>query len=145
MHSHHIFLKTSAMGVILPLLPSCTINTKPKFRYSLYLSTIRNQHLNIAEMIEIVAQTGYGGIEIWASSRKDFIEKATSSEFLFRRIKVSGIKIEYVKSFIIMIVADNPLCIKVIAQLIREMKLPAKLTCTGLTSPPAGAAIVFIC
>lgn len=90
-------LKTMGLGSLAAIQPMTTFATpkkKGKFTYCLNTSTIRGQNPGLAKYIEIAAEAGYDGIEIWIQDLQKYLSEGNSTSALASKIKDSGLKVE---------------------------------------------------
>lgn len=132
------------------LLPSCATThakasaklLKQPFSYCLNTSTIMGQKLGLEKEIEITAEAGYDGIEIWIPTLQQFIDSGGQLRELKKKIDGLGIRVENAIGFAQWIVDDEAVRAKAFAQARTEMELLAQLGCRRIAAPPAGATDV---
>ena len=112
------------------------------FSYCLNTSTIMGQELGLAQEIEIAAEAGYDGIEIWIMRIEKYIEEGGELSELKKRIDDLGIRVENAIGFAQWIVDDNDTRMQALEQVKREMDMLAQLGCSRIAAPPAGATNV---
>ncbi|WKN33059.1 sugar phosphate isomerase/epimerase [Porifericola rhodea] len=112
---------------------------KNLFSYCLNTSTIREQQLGLVKEIEIAAQAGYDGIEVWVPGVQKYVEEGGSLKDLKTRIDELGIKVEDAIGFAQWIVDDPQVRANAFEQAKREMDMLAQIGCTRIAAPPAGA------
>ena len=110
------------------------------FGYCLNTATIRGQRLGIAEEIDVATQAGYGAIEPWIGSIRDYQKQGKSLKDLAKRIADAGLKVPGVVAFSRWIVDDEPARRGALEQLAGDMELVAQIGGTGIAAPPAGAS-----
>lgn len=118
--------------------PSVSTNTQA-FSYCLNTSTIMGQKVGLAREIEIAAEAGYDGIEIWIPTINTFLETGGKLSELKKKIDGLGIRVENAIGFAQWIVDDNTVRAKALNQAREEMNLLAQLGCRRIAAPPAGA------
>ena len=64
------------------------------FRYCLNTSTISGQKPGIVKYIEIAAEAGYDGIEVWIRDLAQYVEEGNSLSSLATLIREKGLKVE---------------------------------------------------
>lgn len=109
------------------------------FTFCLNTSTIMGQKLGLVKEIEIAAETGYDGIEIWINSLERYLAEGGKLSDLKKRINDLGIKVEDAIGFAQWIVDDNDTRMRALEQAKREMDLLSQIGCTRIAAPPAGA------
>ncbi len=109
-----------------------------QFRYCLNTSTIRGQNPGLAGSVEIAAQAGYDGVELWVDEIKSYIEEGNSLRTLKSIIHSSGITVEGAIGFAPWIVEDDDLRKKGLIRMEEEMNIMAELECNRIAAPPAG-------
>jgi len=137
----------SAVALSTALLPACatataakTLKSKNKeFSYCLNTSTIMGQKVGLEREIEITAEAGYDGIEIWIPTLSTFIEEGGNLSDLNKKIIDLGIKVENAIGFAQWIINDSTKRSEALEQAKKEMDLLAQLGCKRLAAPPAGA------
>ena len=139
-----------AGAVLLPVESSAALasektgrSTADKaFSYCLNTSTIMGQQLGLVRELEVAAEAGYDGIEIWINSLNRYVEEGGTLRDLKRRIADLGIRVENAIGFAQWIVDDNDTRSRALEQAKREMDLLAQIGCHRLAAPPAGATDV---
>lgn len=118
-----------------------TLPAKPmhSFTFCLNTSTIMGQQLGLVKEIEIAAEAGYDGIEIWINSLEKYVAEGGKLADLKKRIDDLGIKVEDAIGFAQWIVDDNDTRIRALEQAKREMDMLAQIGCPRVAAPPAGA------
>lgn len=111
----------------------------PGFSYCLNTSTIMGQEVGLEREIEIAAEAGFDGIEIWIRSIDGFVEGGGKLTELRKKIDDLGIQVENAIGFAQWIVDDSDVRTKALEQAKREMDLLAQLGCRRIAAPPAGA------
>ena len=135
-------LKLSAAlagGALIPG-PAKAASTAPKgpFRFCLNTSTIRGQNTGLLPAIEIAAQAGYDGMELWIDDIKDYLKQGNSIQSLASFISSKNIVVENLISFTGWMVDDEEKRKAALTNLEDEMKLMAALNCRRIAAPPAG-------
>jgi len=111
----------------------------PGFSYCLNTSTIMGQKVGLAREIEIAAEAGFDGIEIWIRSIDAYVEEGGKLAELRKKIDDLGLQVENAIGFAQWIVDDDVVRAQALEQAKREMDLLAKLGCRRIAAPPAGA------
>ena len=112
---------------------------KTNFTYCLNTSTIMGQKVGIEREIEIAAEAGYDGIEIWIRSLQQYVNEGGKLKELKKKIHDLGIKVENAIGFAQWIVDDNDTRVRALAQAKVEMEMLAQIGCARIAAPPAGA------
>jgi len=134
-------------GLATSLAQSCTTQEKQtteepplkRFSYCLNTSTIMGQKLGIEREVEITAEAGYDGIEIWIPTLNAFLGEGGKIKELNQKIIDLGLKVENAIGFAEWIVNDDSKRAAAIEQVKMEMDLLAQLGCNRIAAPPAGA------
>ena len=109
------------------------------FSFCLNTSTIREQSLGLVGEIEVAAQTGYDGIEIWVRTLEDFVKSGGKLVDIRKRTADLGITIENAISFPQWIVDDESVRRSALEQAAKEMDMLAAIGCKRIAAPPIGA------
>jgi len=120
-------------------LPATKDNPSTHFFYCLNTSTIRGQELGIEKEMEIAAQAGYDGIEIWINGVGTYLENGGKLSDLRKKAEGLHLTVENAIGFAKWIVDDDTVRAEAMEQLKREMDMLASLGCTRIAAPPAGA------
>jgi sugar phosphate isomerase/epimerase len=136
-------LKTGGLLTGTLCMGGCSSARQPKrthnFTFCLNTSTIRGQKLGVQKEIEIAAQAGYDGIEIWVRDVQQFITEGGTAPDLKKLASDLGIKIESAISFPQWIVDDDSVRANALEQAKEEMDLLAQIGCPRIAAPPVGA------
>lgn len=128
-----------ALGSAAMALPVSSFS-RPKspgpstFRYCLNTSTISGQKPNLSKQIEIAAEAGYDGIEVWARDVQAALKEGTSPDILKSFSKDLGIKMESAIGFAPWMTGGEA----GFAQMEEEMNMLASIGCHRIAAPPAG-------
>jgi 2-keto-myo-inositol isomerase len=114
------------------------------FGYCLNTSTIRAQGLSLVEMIDLVTQTGYDGIEPWVRELDAFVEEGGSLDKLRRRIADAGLTVPNLIGFFEWAVDDPVRRAAGLEEAERAMALCAAVGCSRLAAPPSGITQVEV-
>jgi sugar phosphate isomerase/epimerase len=139
------FLKTLGAAGLLAATPFgahalATPRKKKPFRYCLNTSTISGQKPGIERYIEIAAEAGYDGIEIWVRDLKAYIEAGRSTKALAQQIRDAKLTVENAIGFAPWMVEDETQRRQGFQQLEEEMNLLAEVDCLRIAAPPAGVS-----
>lgn len=117
-------------------------NQSKKFtpRYCLNSGTIRGQDLSIVEEVELVARTGYDGIEPWTRNIQKYKDEGGSLSDLKKRLEDHGLQVESAIGFANWIVDDDAQRAKGLEDAKRDMDLVKAIGGTRIAAPPAGAS-----
>ena len=147
MQSRRQMLKTcgaALMGISLPL-SGCTTSSSPRqkaskkpFRIALNTSTISGYQLHVEQQIDICAEAGYEGIELWVKDVRAFEQRGGTAEQLGERVKDAGLILENLIGFAPWMVDEDGM-----QAMKQEMELCARLgskhiaaTCFGRHTEP---------
>lgn len=128
-----------ALGSAAMALPVSSFS-RPKspgpstFRYCLNTSTISGQKPNLNKQIEIAAEAGYDGIEVWVRDVQSALEEGTSLDTLKSFITDLGIKVESAIGFAPWMTGGKA----GFRQMEEEMIMLAGIGCQRIAAPPAG-------
>lgn len=145
--SRRQLLSSAAILTGASLLPACATNktteavaknTNKAFSFCLNTSTIMGQKVGLEREIEIAAEAGYDGIEIWIPTLNTFIDGGGKLSELKKKIDGLGIRVENAIGFAQWIVDDDSVREKALRQAKEEMELLAQLGCRRIAAPPAG-------
>ncbi len=110
-----------------------------QFSFCLNTSTIMEQDVGLERELQIVAETGYDGIEIWMRTLQRFVDGGGNTDFLKSKATDLGIAIENSIGFAPWIVEDENERKKGLEQIKKEMDLLARVGCKRIAAPPFGA------
>ncbi len=111
----------------------------PAFSFCLNASTIRGQKLGIWRELEIAAEAGYDGMEIWVPSLQQYMEEGGKLSDLKMMVQDKGLTLDDAIGFAQWIVDDDDVRAAALDQLKREMDMLAQVGCHRIAAPPAGA------
>ena len=135
-------LKTIALAPVTltsgVTLASPEIKKKTDFKYSLNTSTIRGQKPTVPQIIEIAAEAGYDGIEIWINEIEGYISSGKSLASL--KTLLSDAKISAFNAIgFAPWMAQNPEKSKQgFTQMEKEMGMLAEIGCIRVAAPAIG-------
>ncbi len=115
---------------------------KSPFRISLNTSTIRGYQLPIEEQIDLCAEAGFDGIELWVSDVETYIEQGGTAEELGNRIKQHGLVLENMIAFSTWIADDPTQRTAGVQKMRQDMELTARLGGLYIAAPAQGIAAV---
>lgn len=111
-----------------------TKNNKSQFRYCLNTSTISGQKPGVLKSIDIAAEAGYDGIELWIRDIKTYLKSGRTLTSLKQHIDSHGIQVESAIGFAPWMTGGKP----GFDQMKEEMEIMAALGCRRIAAPPAG-------
>ncbi|WP_460513202.1 sugar phosphate isomerase/epimerase family protein [Cyclobacterium sediminis] len=129
----------SSLAAIQPMKSFAAPKKKGKFTYCLNTSTIRGQNPGLAKYIEIAAEAGYDGIEIWIQDLQKYLAEGNSTSVLASQIKDSGLKVENAIGFAPWMANDEEKSKQGFKQMEEEMNLLAAIGCHRVAAPGIGA------
>ena len=143
--SRRTMLRHSGLAIVggaLANLVSCTAAREEKrarpFRISMNVSTISAYRLPVPEQIEMCAEAGFDGIELWGRDVEAFVAGGGSYEALRRMLESSGLVLENMISFAPWF-ADDPEQRKEGLRMMRdEMERVARLGGRYIAAPAQG-------
>ncbi|MDF9800456.1 2-keto-myo-inositol isomerase [Catalinimonas alkaloidigena] len=112
---------------------------KSLFTYCLNTSTIREKQLGLVKEIEVAAEAGYDGIEVWIPTMQAYLDAGGKLSDVKKRIDDLGIKVEDAIGFAQWIVDDPKIRADAFEQAKKEMDMLAQIGCSRIAAPPAGA------
>ena len=112
---------------------------KPKFRYCLNTSTIREQKLGIVKEVELAAKAGYDGIEPWIRELDAYVKDGGSLKDLSKRIADHGLRVESAIGFANWIGDDDAKRAEGLETAKRDMDMLKQIGGTHIAAPPVGA------
>lgn len=113
---------------------------KSPFRISLNTSTIRGYKLPVEQQIEVCAEAGFDGIELWVSDVESYIKQGGTPEALNRQIKQHGLVLENMIAFSTWIADDPALRTEGIRKIRQDMELTARLGGYCIAAPIQGVS-----
>lgn len=123
--------------MVLPAVQAAQPEEEPF--YALNTGTLMGFNLPIEKEIEITAQAGYCGIEVWMFKIRQFLEKGGNLTELKKHFTDNGVKLVSAISFPHWIVDDETDRAKGVEQMKGEMEILAGLDCPYIAAPPSGA------
>jgi 2-keto-myo-inositol isomerase len=111
----------------------------PPFRYCLNTATIRGHKLGVVKEIEVAAQAGYEGIELWMDALGEYVKNGGSLPDLKKRLSDSGLSVEGAIGFPEWVVDDEARRAKGMERAKREMEMAAQIGGRRFAAPPVGA------
>jgi sugar phosphate isomerase/epimerase len=108
------------------------------FIYCLNTSTIRGQGQDLVKTIEIAAEAGYDGVELWVSDVRDYKDKGLSLTELRKIITSNSLSVEGAIGFASWIADDPDQRQAGFIQMEQDMNMMAELECKRIAAPPYG-------
>jgi sugar phosphate isomerase/epimerase len=109
------------------------------FRYCLNTSTLQGQQLDLVELVEIAAKTGYQAIEPWLNELDRYQKKSGNLKALGQRIRDHGLAVPSSIAFFEWIVDDEKRRKKGLEDARRSMDMVQQIGGQRIAAPPAGA------
>lgn len=142
MTSRRKVIKALGLGPALYFAPQMADASRPlppDFTYCLNTSTIRGQNPGLMKYIEIAAEAGYDGIELWIGDIKSYLAEGNSVGKLKNYIDDHHISVENAIGFAPWMVEDEAEKEAGFAQMKEEMEILAELGCRRVAAPGIGA------
>ena len=114
-------------------------NRAPRVQYSLNMSTIRGQKLNVPDQVDLAAKAGYDAIEPWLNDLNKYVQDGGSVGDLRKRIADRGLKVPSAIGFAEWIVNDDAQRKAGLETAKKDMDLVRSIGGTHIAAPPAGA------
>ncbi|PPL02742.1 Sugar phosphate isomerase/epimerase [Parapedobacter indicus] len=111
-------------------------------RVSLNTSTIRGYQLPVEQQIDLCAEAGFDGIELWVSDVEAFIKQGGTAEDLRRRIREHGLVLENMISFSTWIADDPAQRTAGVKKMRQDMELTARLGGAYIAAPVQGVPAI---
>lgn len=108
------------------------------FRISLNTSTLLHYELDVDVQIDLVADAGFDGIELWMRNIKTHLEKGGNTTDLKNKLQARGLVLENIIGFSKWCSDDSEERKKAIDQLREEMQITAGLGGTYIAAPVQG-------
>ncbi len=136
-------LKTIGLATGLAAIPQIGFSERSKskknnFKYCLNTSTISGQKSGIKKYLEVAAQAGYDGVEVWVQDVKEYITQGGSLKTLKKLMDDSHLIAYDAIGFAPWMVEDEQQRKVGFEQMKQEMELMAELGCTRIAAPSAG-------
>ncbi|MGC9343386.1 MAG: sugar phosphate isomerase/epimerase family protein [Bacteroidales bacterium] len=140
------FLKTGSLFTAAGLITGCN-NTSPAqksekaaFSYCLNTSTIGGQEPGLIKSIEIAAEAGYDGVELWVRDVKSYLEQGNSAPDLKKFIADKGLRVENAIGFAPWLAQGEVAKVQGFQQMEEEMQLMESIGCLRIAAAPAGVS-----
>lgn len=121
--------------------PRANVNLKP-FKFCFNTSCLMGQNLGIEKEVEIIANAGFDGVEVWIPALEAYKGEGKSIKDLGKKIADLGLKVEDAIGFATWIVDDEVARNAAFEQVKKEMSMLAELGCKRIAAPPMGATDV---
>lgn len=108
------------------------------FRISMNTSTISGYKLGVIEQIELIADAGFDGVELWVRDIEAYLKKGGSLESLAQRLKSSKLTLENMIGFAQWISDDDTIRKQAVVQLQKEMEITEHLGGKYIAAPVIG-------
>lgn len=129
----------AAAGAAVAKAAAAPADEKEPFGYCLNTGTIRGQRLGLVKEIEVAAEAGYGAVEPWIGSIRQYQKRGGSLADLRKKIGDLGLKVPGAIGFARWIADDESQRNKALEQMKGDMDLLRQIGATGMGAPPAGA------
>ena len=130
------------LGTAFSLGPNLSVastkKTASKFKYCLNTSTISGQKAGFKKYMEVAAQAGYDGVEVWVQDVKDYKTQGNSLKTMKKFLDDSGVVVEDAIGFAPWMVDDDTQRKAGFEQMREEMNMMAELGCKRIAAPSAG-------
>lgn len=148
LRSSGLALAASGMIGTMPLsatgkraVPTLDKDARP-FRVSLNTSTIRGYQLPVEQQIDLCAEAGFEGIELWVSDVEAYVKQGGTAEGLGRRIKQHGLVLENMIAFSTWMADDATQRAEGVQKMRQDMELTAKLGGAYIAAPVQGISTI---
>lgn len=132
-------LGISPAVLLAPQFSQAQSTEKSSFSYCLNTSTIRGQNPGILKYIEIAAEAGYEGIELWMGDIQAFIKEGNTAYQLRKHLEDHHLKLENAIGFAPWMAEDEETKKKGFVQMKEEMEILAELGGKRIAAPGIGA------
>ncbi|PCJ98235.1 MAG: xylose isomerase [Flavobacteriaceae bacterium] len=128
-----------ALGSPSLLAASKRSSKKHNFTFCLNTSTIRKQNLGLMRELDMAAQAGFDGIEIWMNTLQTYLKSGGKASDVRKKSEDLGLIIEDSIGFAAWVVDDEVQRNKAMEQVKQEMDVLAQIGCKRIAAPPMGA------
>jgi sugar phosphate isomerase/epimerase len=108
------------------------------FKSALNTSTLRPFQLDVRQQIQVAAEAGYDGIELWMKDIEAYVNNGGTMKELRAILADSGVALINAIAFIKWADSDEEVRKAAMKQAEREMSMLAELGCAGIAMPPFG-------
>jgi len=112
------------------------------FRISMNVSTVRGFKLSVEEQIDLVAEAGFDGIELWISDVENYIADGGTPESLAQLVKNNGLLLENMIGFSTWIADDKHKQEDGRVKMQQDMELTARLGGKYIAAPVQGISSI---
>ncbi len=110
------------------------------FRLLLNMGTLIGYDLDVEAEIDVAAQAGYDGVELWMMRIERFQQKGGKLADLRKRLEDAGLTCDSAIGFPAWLVDDETRRAEGVRQITREMEILAELGCKNIAAPAAGVS-----
>jgi len=135
-------LRNSGIALAAGGLMGTTSFSPRPFRVSLNTSTIRGYQLPVEKQIDLCAEAGFDGIELWVSDVEAYVKQGGTVAELGRRIKQHGLVLENMIAFSTWMADDAVERAAGIQKMRQDMELTAGLGGKYIAAPVQGIPAV---
>ncbi|MDZ7725325.1 MAG: sugar phosphate isomerase/epimerase family protein [candidate division KSB1 bacterium] len=135
MNRRRFVMSAAAAPAAAVIGSGCSTAEKPEpaFRFCLNTSTINGGEIGLLKSMEIAAQAGYDGVEIWVRDLKACLDSGHSLSEIEQRIKDHGLAVESAIGFAPWLTGKAGF-----DQMRDDMQLLSAVGCRRIAAPPAG-------
>ena len=116
------------------------MNEHTRYRYALNTSTIRSCGLDVPQMVEVAAQAGYQGMELWVSEIEAYQDGGGTLADLRRLLDRHGLEVPNLIAFFHWTHPDDEARRVALEEARRVLGMARDLDCPFVAAPPAGIA-----
>jgi 2-keto-myo-inositol isomerase len=134
------FIGVAAGSAVIPQASATSIKPaeKTQFTFCLNMATIHGQKLGFIKELEVAAKAGYGSVEIWIDTLKEYLQKGGTINEAKLRLNDLGVKVENCIAFSEWVVDDPDTRKKALVQMKSEMGMIANLGCKRIAATGKG-------
>jgi len=111
-------------------------------RVSLNTATIRGYELPVEKQIDLCAEAGFDGIELWVSDVEAYIKQGGTADELGRRMNAHGLILENMIAFSTWIADDPAQRAAGVKKMRQDMELTARLGGVHIAAPAQGVSAI---
>jgi 2-keto-myo-inositol isomerase len=112
---------------------------RPQIGYCLNTAVLRGQKLELPQLVDLAARTGYKAIEPWLDELERYVASGGSLKELGQRLRDAGLAVPSAIAFARWIVNDPGERQQGFAAARKAMEMVRSIGGTGIAAPPAGA------
>ena len=109
---------------------------EPQVRFCFNTACLRGQRLPIEQLVSLVAQAGYDGIEVWIDELDRYTEQGGKLSELGQQIKEAGLQVEGAIAFANWLVPDEASAAAEFDKARRDMEKVAAIGGRAIAAPP---------